>query len=52
MQAQSTVRGKPRNVVARLRLEEIQENIPQTGVTAGAISVTVKGQLVKLPTVA
>ena len=43
VQAQSTVRGKPRNVVARLRLEEIQENIPQTGVTAGAISVTNSG---------
>jgi len=43
VQAQSTVRGKPRNVVARLRLEQVQENIPQTGVTAGAISVTNSG---------
>jgi Tfp pilus assembly protein PilX len=43
VQAQSTVRGKPRNVVARLRLEEIVENVPQAGVTAGALSVTNSG---------
>ena len=43
VQSQSTVRGKSRNVVARLRLEEIVENIPQTAVTAGAISVTNNG---------
>ena len=43
VQAQSTVRGKPRNVVARLRLEEITENVPKTAVTAGAISITNNG---------
>jgi len=43
VQAQSTVRGKKRNVVARLRLEQITENVPETGVTAGAVSVTNSG---------
>ena len=43
VQAQSTVRGKKRNVVARMRLEQITENLPQTGVTAGALSVTNSG---------
>ena len=31
------VRGKARNVVARLQLEKLAESIPQTGVTAGAL---------------
>lgn len=43
VQAQSTVRGKKRNVVARMRLEQITENMPQTGVTAGALAVTNNG---------
>jgi Tfp pilus assembly protein PilX len=43
VQAQSTVRGKKRNVVARMRLEQITENLPETGVTAGALSVTNNG---------
>ena len=43
VQAQSTVRGKPRNVVARLRLEEVTENVPRAAVTAGAISITNNG---------
>ena len=43
VQAQSTVRGKNRNVVARMRLEQITENLPKTGVTAGAIAVTNSG---------
>jgi Tfp pilus assembly protein PilX len=43
VQAQSTVRGKKRNVVARMRLEKIAENLPETGVTAGALSVTNSG---------
>jgi len=43
VQAQSTVRGKKRNVVARMRLEQIVENVPETGVTAGALSVTNNG---------
>jgi Tfp pilus assembly protein PilX len=43
VQAQSIVRGKKRNVVARMRLEQITENLPKTGVTAGALSVTNNG---------
>jgi Tfp pilus assembly protein PilX len=43
VQAQSVVRGKKRNVVARMRLEQITENLPETGVTAGALSVTNNG---------
>ena len=43
VQSQSTVRGKNRNVVARMRLEQIAESLPQTGVTAGALSVTNSG---------
>jgi len=43
VQAQSTVRGERRNVVALLQLEEIKENTPETAVTAGALSVTNSG---------
>src|SRR5215218_4442126 len=43
VQSQAIVRGKPRNVVARLRLEQLAENIPQTAVVAGAISITNSG---------
>ena len=43
VQAQSVVRGRPRNVVARLRLEQLSESTPQTAVTAGALSVTNNG---------
>lgn len=43
VQAQSTVRGRSRNVVARLRLEQLAESTPRTAVTAGALSVTNSG---------
>jgi hypothetical protein len=43
VQAQSIVRGKPRNVVARLRLEQLAESIPRTAVVSGAISITNNG---------
>jgi hypothetical protein len=43
VQSQTYVRGKPRNVVARLRLEELAESIPQTAVVAGALSITNNG---------
>ena len=51
VQSQSTLRDgsaakphfKSRNVVARLRLEQLTENIPETGVTTGALSVTNNG---------
>ena len=37
------MRGKPRNVVARLRLEQLSESVPQTAVVAGALSITNNG---------
>jgi hypothetical protein len=37
------VRGKPRNVVARLRLEQLAESVPQTAVVSGALQITNKG---------
>ena len=43
VQSQAFVRGKPRNVVARLRLEQLAESIPQTAVVAGAVSITNSG---------
>jgi hypothetical protein len=43
VQSQAIVRGKPRNVVARLRLEQLQETVPETAVVAGAIKITNKG---------
>jgi Tfp pilus assembly protein PilX len=43
VQAQSVVRGKKRNVVARMRLEKVTESLPQIGVTSGALSVTNAG---------
>ena len=43
VQSQAIVRGKPRNVVARLRLEQLAESVPQTAVVAGALSITNNG---------
>jgi hypothetical protein len=43
VQSQTIVRGTPRNVVARLRLEQLTESIPQTAVVAGALSITNNG---------
>ena len=43
VQSQAIVRGKPRNVVARLRLEQLAESIPRTAVVSGAISITNNG---------
>lgn len=43
VQSQAIVRGKPRNVVARLRLEQLSESVPKTAVVAGAISITNNG---------
>jgi hypothetical protein len=43
VQSQAIVRGKPRNVVARLRLEQLSESVPQTAVVAGALSITNAG---------
>lgn len=43
VQSQTFVRGRPRNVVARLRLEQLAESIPQTAVVAGALQITNSG---------
>ena len=43
VQAQSTVRGKPRNVVARMRLELLTESLPRSAVMSGALSITNNG---------
>jgi Tfp pilus assembly protein PilX len=43
VQSQAIVRGKPRNVVARLRLEQLSESVPKAAVTSGAVKVTNKG---------
>jgi hypothetical protein len=43
VQSQTFVRGKPRNVVAKLRLEQLAESVPQTAVVSGALSITNNG---------
>ena len=41
--AKAIVRGKPRSIVARLKLEQLRESVPQAGVVAGALDVTNNG---------
>jgi Tfp pilus assembly protein PilX len=43
VQSRSLVRGKARNVVALLQLEELPEAVPQAGVVAGGIDVSNNG---------
>jgi hypothetical protein len=43
LQAQTYVHGHPRNVVARMRLEKLSENVPKVAVTSGALAVTNNG---------
>ena len=43
VQAKAIVRGKPRSIVARLKLEKLRESVPQAGVVAGALQVTNTG---------
>ena len=43
VQSRSVVRGKARNVVALLQLEELAEAVPQAGVVAGGIDVSNNG---------
>ena len=43
VQSQAIVRGKPRNVVARLRLEQLAESVPRSAVTSGAVKITNSG---------
>lgn len=43
IQARATAQGKPRSVVALMKLEQLQEAMPQVAVASGAISVTNDG---------
>jgi Tfp pilus assembly protein PilX len=43
VQARAVVRGKPRNIVALLKLERLLESVPSAGVTAGGIDVSNNG---------
>ncbi len=43
VQSRALARGKPRNVVARLRLEQLAESVPQTAVVSGALQITNRG---------
>jgi hypothetical protein len=46
--AKALVRGRPRSVVARLKLEQLRESVPQAGVVAGALDVTNNGNKLML----
>lgn len=43
VQARATVRGKARNLVALMRMEQLSEAVPSSGLTAGAFMVTNNG---------
>jgi Tfp pilus assembly protein PilX len=46
--AKADVRDRPRSVVARLKLEQLRESVPQAGVVAGALDVTNTGNKLML----
>jgi hypothetical protein len=46
--AKAVVRGRPRTVVARLKLEQLRESVPQAGVVAGALDITNNGNKLML----
>ena len=46
--AKAVVRGRPRSIVARLKLEQLRESVPQAGVVAGALDVTNTGNKLML----
>jgi hypothetical protein len=48
VQAKATVRGRQRNIVARLKLEQLRESVPQAGVVAGMLQVTNNGNKLML----
>jgi hypothetical protein len=48
VQARAVVRGRPRNIVARLKLEQLRESVPQAGVIAGRLDVTNNGNKLML----
>ena len=43
VEARATVRGQARKIVALMKLEQIQEGIPRTGITTGALTLGNKG---------
>ena len=43
VESRTVVRGKARKVVALMKLEQIQEGVPRTGITSGAIAMTNNG---------
>jgi Tfp pilus assembly protein PilX len=43
VQARGVVRGKTRSLVALMKMEQLAEAVPQTGLTAGAVSITNNG---------
>jgi hypothetical protein len=46
--AKAVVRGRPRSIVARLKLEQLRESVPQAGVVAGALDITNNGNKLML----
>ena len=48
VQAKAVVRGRPRSIVARLKLEQLRESVPQSGVVAGALDITNNGNKLML----
>jgi hypothetical protein len=48
VQAKAVVRGRPRSIVARLKLEQLRESVPQAGVLAGALDITNNGNKLML----
>lgn len=43
VQARAITRGKPRNIAALMKLEQLQESMPQVAIASGAIAVTNNG---------
>ena len=43
VQARAVVRGRVRNIVALMRMEQLNEAVPQTGLTAGAFNISNNG---------
>jgi hypothetical protein len=48
VQAKAIVRGRPRAIVARLKLEVLRESVPQAGLVAGSLEITNNGNKLML----
>jgi len=48
VQARAVVRGLPRSIVARLKLEQLRESVPQAGLMAGSLDITNNGNKLML----